>query len=66
MDDGSEENFIAYEKPRVSNKDPLQMELENFIYSIQGKETPIVSGRDGRNALAVAIQIQEMIIQDIH
>ena len=39
---------------------------QNFIYSIQGIETPIVSGRDGRNALAVAIQIQEMIIQDIH
>ena len=66
LNDGGEEKFIAYEKPRVSNKDPLQMELENFIYSIQGIETPIVSGRDGRNALAVAIQIQEMIIQDIH
>ena len=66
LNDGGEEKFIAYEKPRVSNKDPLQMELENFIYSIQGKETPIVSGEAGRDALKIAIEIQKMIIQDIH
>ena len=42
------------------------MELQNFISSIQEKETPIVSGKDGRDALKVAIEIQEMIIKDIH
>ena len=42
------------------------MELVNFINSIKGKETPIVSGEEGRNALEVAIKIQNMIIQDIH
>jgi hypothetical protein len=42
------------------------MELQNFIKSVQGKETPIVSGEEGRDALKIAIEIQKMIIQDIH
>ena len=42
------------------------MELENFIFSIIGKQQPIVSGKDGRDALEVAIKIQEMIILDKH
>ena len=66
LNNSNEEKFIAYEKPEVPNKDPLKMELQNFISSIQGKETPIVSGKDGRDALKVAIEIQEMIIKDIH
>ena len=66
LNNSNEEKFIAYEKPKISNKDPLKMELQNFISSIQGKETPIVSGKDGRDALKVAIEIQEMIIKDIH
>ena len=66
LNNSNEEKFIAYEKPDVSKKDPLKMELQNFISSIQGKETPIVSGKDGRDALKVAIEIQEMIIKDLH
>ena len=42
------------------------MELKNFVLSIQGKQQPIVSGKDGRDALEVAIKIQEMIILDKH
>ena len=66
LNNSNEEKYIAYEKPKVSKKDPLKMELQNFISSIQGKETPIVSGKDGRDALKVAIEIQEMIIKDLH
>ena len=58
--------LIGYHKPELSKGDPLRMELENFILSIQGKQQPIVSGKDGRNALEVAIKIQEMIILDKH
>jgi hypothetical protein len=42
------------------------MELSNFIDSIMGNTTPIVSGVDGREALKVAIQIHEMILEDLH
>ena len=58
--------LIGYHKPDLSKGDPLRMELENFILSIQGKRQPIVSGKDGRDALEVAIKIQEMIILDKH
>ena len=58
--------LISYHKPDLSKGDPLRMELENFILSIQGKQQPIVSGKDGRDALEVAIKIQEMIILDKH
>jgi predicted dehydrogenase len=63
--DGSE-RFIAYEKPPVVPEDALQMELMNFIKSIRGQETPIVTGKAGRDALEVAMEIQQLIIQDIH
>lgn len=66
LQNDSNEKFIVYEKPSIIKDDPLQMELANFINSIQGKETPIVTGKAGRDALEVAIQIQNMIIQDIH
>ena len=41
------------------------MELINFSRSIQGEEIPIVSGLAGRNALDIALQIQEIITKDI-
>jgi len=58
--------FIAYDKPATLEQDALGMELHNFIKSVQGKETPIVSGEAGRDALKIAIEIQQMITQDIH
>ena len=58
--------LIGYHKPVLIKNDPLKMELENFVLSIQGKEEPIVSGRDGRDALEFAMKIQEMIILDKH
>lgn len=66
FDYGGSERFIAYEKPAVTSRDALKMELDNFIKSVQGKETPIVTGKAGRDALKVAMDIQRMIIQDIH
>ncbi len=65
----SEENNhreIAYEKPPVISADAMQLELANFIASIQGKEIPIVDGIAGREALDLAIQIHDMILEDIH
>ena len=58
--------LIGYHKPDLNKGDPLRMELENFVLSIQGKQQPIVSGKDGKDALEVAIKIQEMIILDKH
>ena len=63
---GNIKKLISYEKPAIVKKDALYMELKNFIQSIKGNATPIVTGEEGRDALAVALKIQQMIIQDIN
>ena len=56
---------IFYEKPRIRKQDALQIELQNFIEAIQGKASPIVDGVAGKNALAVAIQIHNKILEGL-
>ena len=57
---------IFYEKPAIKKQDALKLELENFVASVQGKETPIVDGKAGRDALGVAIRIHDKILEDLH
>ncbi len=58
--------FISYQKPKLKKLDALKMELQNFILSIKKQENPIVTGEDGRDALEIALKIQEKIIQDVN
>jgi len=44
----------------------MKMELENFVASVQGKEKPIVDGKAGREALDIAMQIHDTILEDLH
>ncbi len=62
----SKKTLIAYEKPEIIIRDSLQMELLNFIQTIKGESKPIVSGEKGKEALAVALDIQKAITQDLH
>lgn len=54
---------IVYEKPTINKEDALRLELINFTNAIKGIEKPIVDGQSGREALNVAIKIQEKIIK---
>ena len=54
---------ITYTKPIIRDFDPLRQELKNFINSIAGKEKPIVDGINARNALALAIKINKLILR---
>jgi predicted dehydrogenase len=56
--------IITYEKPTLNDIDPLKMELINFGKSIIGTENPIVTGKNGRDALEIAIKINKLIIED--
>jgi hypothetical protein len=56
---------IFYEKPKIAKTDALKMELINFVKSIKGEETPVVDGPAGRNALKIAIEIQNKILEDL-
>jgi len=44
----------------------LKMELENFVAAVQGKEKPIVDGKAGREALKIAMQVHDTILEDLH
>ena len=56
---------IFYEKPTIKKQDALKMELENFIEAVQGKVKPIVDGAAGKEALDLALQIHNKILEDI-
>ncbi|MFQ6605024.1 MAG: Gfo/Idh/MocA family protein [Fidelibacterota bacterium] len=66
LDSNGRQREIVYDKPPVKSFDALQMELTNFVQTIQGHARPIVDGQAGRDALELAITIHDMIIEDIH
>ena len=47
------------------SEEPLRKELENFRDAVVRRRPPLVSGADGRAALAVALSIQERIEQNV-
>jgi predicted dehydrogenase len=55
---------IFVKKFPVKKVDPLKMEIESFVQCVQTRATPRVTGRDGRRALELALQIVQMI-QDL-
>jgi predicted dehydrogenase len=47
----------------VANEDPLRRELADFVDAVRCKRPPIVTGHDGRAALALATRIADLIAQ---
>lgn len=41
--------------------EPLQLEMEAFLHAVRTRTIPLVSGEDGRAALALALQINQAI-----
>ena len=41
--------------------EPLRCELEAFVRAVRGEAATVVSGHDGRRALAVALEIMQRI-----
>ena len=46
-------------KVDVINEEPLRRELEDFVDAVRGGRRPGVTGRDGRDALALATRVAE-------
>mgnify|MGYP001341265559 FL=1 len=57
--------IISYIKPTIKKEDALKLELINFIKSAKGTDEPIVNGLEGREALKVAVRIQDTIMKDL-
>jgi predicted dehydrogenase len=43
----------------VTNEEPLKKELEDFVDAVRSRRRPVVTGRDGREALALATRVAE-------
>ena len=63
---GGKTKRIVYEKPDLPSFDALKAELENFTNSVKGDATPIVDGQAGKNALELATNIHDLILEDLH
>ena len=61
IDKGKYKRNILYEKPPVPEEDAMQAEWNSFLNAIESKITPMVSDKDGLEALKVAMQIREKI-----
>jgi predicted dehydrogenase len=52
---------MSLQKKSFEETDSLESELGAFVRSVRDREVPLVSGRDGRNALRVALDIADQI-----
>jgi predicted dehydrogenase len=55
------EKFVERIKLKAPDGEPLRLEHESFISAIRGESPVVVSGEDGRDALAVALRIVEEV-----
>ncbi len=56
---------VSAEQVEVEPGDALEKEIRSFVQSCLVRTAPIVTGEDGRNALAVATRINETIQENI-
>ncbi len=48
---------IGVSKPPVASEEPLHAELKSFLHAVRERSAPVVPLEDGRNALALALEI---------
>ena len=49
---------LSFSKPAVTPGEPLRLEILSFLESVRTRRAPQVTARQGRNALALALEIQ--------
>ena len=49
---------VVYERPKVENQDMLTLELKSFLESVKNRTQPLVSGKEAKRALEVALDIE--------
>jgi predicted dehydrogenase len=52
---------LSLTKVPVEQGEPLRLEIESFLDAVRTRTTPLVSGEDGRAALALALEINQAI-----
>lgn len=54
---------LGMHKPPITQGEPLRLEIESFFESVHTRKQPVVSGEDGRAALALALEINATIAE---
>lgn len=57
---------LSVRKVPTEAGEPLRLEIEAFLHSVRTRERPKVSGKDGRRALELALEIQRAMEQHSH
>ena len=52
---------LSLKKISVAQGEPLRLEIASFLDAVRTRATPVVSGDDGRAALALALEINRAI-----
>ena len=52
---------LHQQKIDITRQDSLKAELSDFIHCVKNRKRPLVSGEEGRNALALALRITQQI-----
>jgi predicted dehydrogenase len=57
---------LSFIKPEVKAGEPLKLEIQSFLDSVRTRNAPRVTARQGRNALALALEIQSSMASHAH
>ena len=57
---------LSFLKPSVTPGEPLRLEIQSFLESVRTRREPLVTARQGRNALALALEIQSTMVAHAH
>jgi predicted dehydrogenase len=57
---------LSFAKPEVTPGEPLRLEVEAFLDAVRTRKQPRVTARQGRDALALALEIQESMAAHAH
>ena len=53
---------LSFHKPEVTPGEPLKLEISSFLDAVRTRREPRVTARQGRNALALALEIQSTMV----
>ena len=57
---------LSFLKPPVMPGEPLRLEIQSFLESVRTRREPLVTARQGRDALALALEIQSAMAAHAH
>ena len=57
---------LSFLKPSVTPGEPLRLEIQSFLESVCTRREPLVTARQGRDALALALEIQATMAVHAH